>query len=242
MKEPPTLRTLVLRTLLGVAVLVVGVLILTRRGNAPTVGPTTTPPPPMTTNTPSATSESLPSISEPRASSQPPSSLPTQATIDGTVIMPAPRTPPDAVPTVAAAASPIAFLPDGRLAVARLSGEIDLCPIAAGAKQTLPDRHASVRDLAASPDGNALAMAAGDAVFVWHRTSNTERTLRGPNATAVAWSRDARTLASGHAGGELRLWDATTWAESATLRPGVGAIRKLAASPDNRTIAVVGES
>jgi WD40 repeat protein len=54
----------------------------------------------------------------------------------------------------------------------------------------------------------------------------------------VAFSPDGKTLASGHRGGTIKLWDSATGEERATLEQGHGdSDRYVAFSPDGRVLA-----
>jgi WD40 repeat protein len=108
-----------------------------------------------------------------------------------------------------------------------------------------------VRGLTFSPNGRLMCVAAGSAVAVWKMADaaadEDEPTLayrlKGQAATAVAFSHDGNTLATGDEEGIVRFWDAATGKE----RPGsardwkIGKIGALAFSPDGFTCIAGGE-
>ena len=211
----PSARTMLLRTLLGIVAVALGLYLLLR---GPSTPPTLTPTPPSTSAATTA---------------------PTKYEADGVAI----TTPlaPEADPVRDVAAMPIAFTPDGKLVIAQPSGEIALHGLGGGPKQVITVRRSDVRDIAVSPDGQTIAFACADALVVWHRVSNSATSRTVADAVSVAFSADGRTLMSGHGNGEARLWDAIAWTQTATFRPGIGAITSVAFSPDGRTIALAGK-
>jgi WD40 repeat protein len=53
----------------------------------------------------------------------------------------------------------------------------------------------------------------------------------------VTFSKDGRLLATGSSDGTVKLWDAATWREQATLSASAGEIRSVAFAPDGKTLA-----
>jgi WD40 repeat protein len=109
-----------------------------------------------------------------------------------------------------------------------------------------------VMSLAVSPDGRAVATAAGfwdkpdrgGDVQVWELTSGRLlAAYREPSSAllAVAFAPDSKTLAVAAFNGRVRLVDAATGKERATLmQPGGGSVNGLAFSPDGKTLAGAG--
>jgi WD40 repeat protein/N-acetylmuramoyl-L-alanine amidase len=89
-----------------------------------------------------------------------------------------------------------------------------------------------------SPDGRWIAVATSMGVEM--RRSDTlalEKLLGGHAATAVAFSTDGRTLASGSEDAAIRIWDATTGRLLLTLSGHTQEVSSIAFSPDGSTIA-----
>ena len=231
MTQPRSARTLLWRTILGVAALVLGIYLLNRHeSTSPTVtSPTPTPP--------AATTES---VAEPTSAPDP---TPTPATTaplgDGIALLP-PRVDVSSPKQVDSAAPAIAFVDGGSLIIARPAGEIQLRGLGNSPVQILGAKHPRVRAISIQNGGDAVALGGADSLTIFHRRSNSETTLAAKDVTAAAFSSDGRTLITGHGGGELRLWDAISWTQVATMNPGVGAIRAISYSADGRSIAAAG--
>jgi WD40 repeat protein len=94
------------------------------------------------------------------------------------------------------------------------------------------------------PDGDRLAAAVDRGVKVFDLVRKQERlTLKGHKGTvsAVAYSPDGRTLATGSWDGTVRLWDPEAGAERACFQWPTGRVFALAYSPDGLRLAAAGE-
>lgn len=106
----------------------------------------------------------------------------------------------------------VKFSPDSQLlASAGYHGEIKLWNVAGWQHRgTLHTRIGTVRDIAFSENGKALASASHEVVHLWDVQSGAQLTaLRGHSGwvNALAFSVDRTTLASGGEDGTLRFWD-----------------------------------
>lgn len=108
-------------------------------------------------------------------------------------------------------------------------------------------KEGEVRSVALSRDGKRIAAGVRyGGVRVWDVESKKEiANLRAHEGEtwAVAFSPDGATLISGggdwHKPSEVRLWDTTTWKETATLRH-PGEVLCVAVSPDGKAVAAGG--
>src|SRR5262249_27244305 len=115
----------------------------------------------------------------------------------------------------------VAFSPDGQhLATASLDDTIQLWDVATGRRRdALRCQALGAHALAFAPDGQALASTGCDGtVKIWDlRGGRVRATRRGYGH--LAFSPDGRTLAAQNCDGPgVKLWDATTMQERATLR------------------------
>ncbi|HJT79352.1 MAG TPA: WD40 repeat domain-containing protein, partial [Gemmataceae bacterium] len=125
-------------------------------------------------------------------------------------------------------------------------------------RATLTGHDGQVNAVAFSPDGKTLASGGQDcAVVLWDLVTGKARTtLRGHQepVACVAFSPDGKLVASGSAGvlpgaarekrGQVKLWDAASGKERATLTLGKagGPVSALAFSADGKFLAAAGET
>jgi WD40 repeat protein/serine/threonine protein kinase len=142
--------------------------------------------------------------------------------------------------------SAVAWSPDGRLlACADTEGEVQLWSIDSGqVARTARGRPGYARAVGFSPDGRVLAAAGWDdcQVRLWDARSGAPlRSTQGRpdtnNAdTALAWSADGKTLATGSYYGQVRTFDAATGRWLVTMNGHSAPIQSLGWSPDGRTL------
>jgi WD40 repeat protein len=142
--------------------------------------------------------------------------------------------------------SAAALSADGRMLAAG-SSEIQIWDAETGElKHKLEGNRSSMESLAFSPDGNLLAGTGhvDGGVWLWDaRTGNLRQEIKAHEApTAVAFSPDSKTLATGGYDGTLKLWDTSTGgAPRRTLDYASGAsVDSIAFSPDGALVACGG--
>jgi WD40 repeat protein len=111
--------------------------------------------------------------------------------------------------------------------------------------RTLARPPAPVVDAAIRPDGSRLAAACENgAMILWnladHSPPHIVATPHASGVNAVAYTPDGLRLATAGEDQKVKIWDAVTGAEMATLSGHVTGVRDVAFSPDGRFLASVG--
>jgi|SRR5215472_2442318 len=133
------------------------------------------------------------------------------------------------------------FLPDGRLLLA--TGGLDMVRVVdlnrSTVERELAGHMGGVAGVAVSPDGR-VACACGDGpVLLWDSRTWTSDvvTRHASGATAVAFSRDGRRLATGGNDGVVQLLDLASGTEIASLPVG-DMVDNIALAPDDQHLAI----
>jgi WD40 repeat protein len=93
-----------------------------------------------------------------------------------------------------------------------------------------------ITDLAFSSDGEFLAVATVDGIYLWDTMSGDLRTTF-PGEDSVAFSPNGMLLASGLDGGDIALWDLKTEVQVGVLQGHVSSVNGLAFNPDGTLLA-----
>lgn len=96
-----------------------------------------------------------------------------------------------------------------------------------------------VLDLAYSPDGELLAVSAGDSIYLYNAETLTilQQLPTGTWSVSLAFSPDNRMLASGGRDGVLKLWDVTKGELRSTIEAHKKGVNSVTFSPDGRILA-----
>lgn len=135
----------------------------------------------------------------------------------------------------------VCFSPDGsRMAMVGADGRVVVRNAADGeVVRTYDGRAAFVNTISFSPDGGSLA-AAGETVDVWDTATGRHRFELQGGCTAVCYSADGRTLASGSPDSRVLLWDAESGRMIRALDGDGAPVRSVCFSPDGKRLAATG--
>jgi RNA polymerase sigma factor (sigma-70 family) len=139
----------------------------------------------------------------------------------------------------------IALSPDGAIVAAggAPDGKIHRWSVADGKElPPIATPQGRVPWLVFSPDGSILASGGeGGGIHLWNpATSRLQRswdTKAGPITSRLSFSRDGRTIVTGHGDNTVRLWETVTGAERACFIGHHGAVGIATLSRDDRTLA-----
>lgn len=134
----------------------------------------------------------------------------------------------------------VAATPTAIPTLAKSNTPIDAANVA-GLQASSVITNSSFGPVAWSPDGQFIAVSAGDVITIHDQESFSELTrIRGHlgNVTTLSWSPDSRFLASGASNDTIiHVWDVSTGTEAYALRGHDGWIRNVVFSPDGSTLA-----
>lgn len=125
-----------------------------------------------------------------------------------------------------------------RLDDRKLDGLLDVPPV------PMDHLRAAVNEVAFSPDGGRLAVAAGRHAYVYDvpgRKQSARLEGHASEVSSVAFAPDGTALATAGMDGAVRVWDVASGRERASYDWGLGKLRGLAFAPDGMTAAVVGD-
>ncbi|MFH0519576.1 trypsin-like peptidase domain-containing protein [Streptomyces sp. M41] len=132
----------------------------------------------------------------------------------------------------------VAFSPDGRTLATADNAEAHLRDPRTGTKRTTLYEPALL--IAFSADSKSFATAYDRYVRLWDASTGAPRaalTGHANEVTALAFSRDSRTLATAGRDATVRLWDSTAGNDRTTLKGHTSNVYSVAFSKDGRTIA-----
>ncbi len=141
--------------------------------------------------------------------------------------------------------SAAAFTPDGkRLITAHTEGVIDIWNTASGGKVTTLYSEQDLFDIAVSPDGAVLAIAARYGILLYdlgtYQTINLIHPLPRMEAVrSLRFSPDGRFLASGDPESKIMLWDTSDWTFAGKLEGHSFSVTDIDISPDGKTLASI---
>jgi len=149
---------------------------------------------------------------------------------------------------------PVDFLADGEsLIAATYRGEVVIWDVATGGEVNQFDCGMTIHDIAPAPDGETVALAGLEDVFLWRaKTSEKLATIHVPippfspfaftppggfpKHPSVTFSPDGNTLVIGCPDGTIRFWDMKLQAERFSLKQPEGPVDFLAFGSDGKTL------
>ncbi len=107
-------------------------------------------------------------------------------------------------------------------------------------RRSTSDTLPSTNDVVFSPDNRYLAVSFDEGVKIWEADGRREiAMLRGHKGavTAVAFSPNGKTIATGGSDAIIKIWDTSSFKELITLRGHTGSVESIAFSRDGMTLA-----